>query len=119
MTRESGSVPAPTAAVADFEKCARETISVARDLYPSDPSIAARIAQAWTDVGVLAGGDAMIASLATSAAAAPVIAATAPAVAGTASPAKASGPKTPAPAKATKRAALHKEKPQPPHQRPQ
>jgi Zn-dependent metalloprotease len=104
---------------ADFEKCARETISVARDLYPSDPSISARIAQAWIDVGVLAAGDAMVASLATKAAATPAIAATAPAVVGTASPAKASGLKTPAPAKAKKRAAHHREKPQAPHQPPQ
>jgi hypothetical protein len=38
---------------AGFEECARETVSVARDLFPEDPSIATKIAQAWTDVGVL------------------------------------------------------------------
>jgi Zn-dependent metalloprotease len=37
----------------DFEKCATETVSVARDLFPNDPAIAAKVAQAWTDVGVL------------------------------------------------------------------
>jgi Zn-dependent metalloprotease len=36
-----------------FEKCARETVSVARDLFPGDPSIAEKVAKAWTDVGVL------------------------------------------------------------------
>jgi Zn-dependent metalloprotease len=36
-----------------FEKCATETVSVARDLFPDDPAIAAKVAQAWTDVGVL------------------------------------------------------------------
>jgi Zn-dependent metalloprotease len=36
-----------------FEKCARETVSVARDLFPRDPSIAAKVAKAWADVGVL------------------------------------------------------------------
>ena len=49
---------------ADFAKCAAETISVARDLFPGDPSIAAHIAQAWIDVGVVAQGDAVVASLA-------------------------------------------------------
>ena len=55
---------------ADFAKCAAETISVARDLFPDDPSIAAHIAQAWIDVGVVAQGDAVIASLAAANAAA-------------------------------------------------
>jgi Zn-dependent metalloprotease len=40
-------------AAADFAKCANETISVARDLYPHDPSIASRVAKAWVDVGVI------------------------------------------------------------------
>lgn len=38
---------------AGFAKCATETISVARDLFPDDPTIAAKVAQAWADVGVL------------------------------------------------------------------
>jgi Zn-dependent metalloprotease len=38
---------------ADFAKCATETVSVARDLFPEDPAIATKVAQAWTDVGVL------------------------------------------------------------------
>src|ERR1700730_13367268 len=38
---------------ADFAKCATETVSVARDLFPADPSIAEKVAKAWTDVGVL------------------------------------------------------------------
>jgi Zn-dependent metalloprotease len=38
---------------AGFEQCARETVSVARDLFPEDPSIATKVAQAWVDVGVL------------------------------------------------------------------
>jgi Zn-dependent metalloprotease len=38
---------------AGFEVCARETVSVARDLFPDDTSIAAKVAQAWADVGVL------------------------------------------------------------------
>jgi Zn-dependent metalloprotease len=37
---------------ADFRKCAAETVSVARDLFPDDPTIAAKIAQAWADVGL-------------------------------------------------------------------
>jgi Thermolysin metallopeptidase, alpha-helical domain len=37
----------------DFAKCATETVSVARDLFPEDPAIATKVAQAWTDVGVL------------------------------------------------------------------
>jgi hypothetical protein len=47
----------------DFAKCANETISVARDLFPSDPAIASRIAQAWVDVGVLSQSDALITSV--------------------------------------------------------
>jgi hypothetical protein len=38
---------------AGFEKCATETVSVARDLFPEDSSIATKVAQAWADVGVL------------------------------------------------------------------
>ncbi|MGH6819945.1 MAG: M4 family metallopeptidase, partial [Methylocella sp.] len=38
---------------AGFAKCATETVSVARDLFPGDPSIAEKVAKAWTDVGVL------------------------------------------------------------------
>jgi Zn-dependent metalloprotease len=38
---------------ADFAKCATETVSVARDLFPQDASIAAKVAKAWADVGVL------------------------------------------------------------------
>src|ERR1700730_18756557 len=38
---------------ADFAKCATETVSVARDLFPEDSSIAAQVAKAWADVGVL------------------------------------------------------------------
>jgi Zn-dependent metalloprotease len=40
-------------ASADFAKCAAETVSVSRDLFPTDLSIAAHVAQAWLDVGVL------------------------------------------------------------------
>jgi Zn-dependent metalloprotease len=40
-------------AEAGFAKCATETVSVARDLFPGDPSIAEKVAKAWTDVGVL------------------------------------------------------------------
>jgi Thermolysin metallopeptidase, alpha-helical domain/Thermolysin metallopeptidase, catalytic domain len=54
---------------ADFAKCAAETISVARDLFPADPSISAKVAKAWVDVGVLAQTDAPVASLAVSEAA--------------------------------------------------
>jgi Zn-dependent metalloprotease len=36
-----------------FADCARETVSVARDLFPEDPSIAEKVAKAWVDVGVL------------------------------------------------------------------
>jgi len=38
---------------ADFAKCAAETVSVARDLFPEDSSIAAKVAKAWANVGVL------------------------------------------------------------------
>jgi Zn-dependent metalloprotease len=38
---------------ADFAKCATETVSVARDLFPEDSSIAAKVAKAWAHVGVL------------------------------------------------------------------
>jgi hypothetical protein len=48
---------------ADFRKCANETISVARDLYPDDISIAQKVADAWVRVGVL---DAVPAGLAPS-----------------------------------------------------
>src|ERR1700732_2695240 len=41
---------------ADFAKCAAETVSVARDLFPEDSSIAAKVAKAWADVGVLEEG---------------------------------------------------------------
>jgi Zn-dependent metalloprotease len=43
---------------ADFNKCANETVSVARDLYPQDTSIADLVAKAWADVGVLSGAPA-------------------------------------------------------------
>jgi Zn-dependent metalloprotease len=52
-------------ASSDFVKCAQETVSVARDLHPTDPSIAASVAQAWIDVGVLSTENAMVANLAT------------------------------------------------------
>jgi Zn-dependent metalloprotease len=52
-------------ASADFAKCAAETISVARDLFPQDPSIAARVTQAWIDVGVMDSQSTMVASAAT------------------------------------------------------
>jgi Zn-dependent metalloprotease len=38
---------------ADFARCATETVSVARDLFPHDASIAAKVANAWADVGVI------------------------------------------------------------------
>jgi subtilisin len=38
---------------ADFRKCAEQTISVARDLFASDPSIAQKVAEAWVSVGVI------------------------------------------------------------------
>jgi Zn-dependent metalloprotease len=37
----------------DFAKCAMETVSVARDLFPQDASISAKIAKAWADVGII------------------------------------------------------------------
>jgi len=37
----------------DFRKCANETVSVARDLFPADASIAQNVAAAWINVGVL------------------------------------------------------------------
>ncbi len=51
---------------ADFAKCATETVSVARDLFPEDSSIAAKVAKAWADVGVLeeAPSTALLASVA-------------------------------------------------------
>jgi Zn-dependent metalloprotease len=51
---------------ADFAKCATETVSVARDLFPEDSSIAAKVARAWADVGVLeeAPSTALLASVA-------------------------------------------------------
>jgi Zn-dependent metalloprotease len=51
---------------ADFAKCATETVSVARDLFPEDSSIAAKVAKAWADVGVLeeAPSTALLASIA-------------------------------------------------------
>jgi hypothetical protein len=64
----------------DFEKCARETVSVARDSYPADPTIAAKIAQAWVDVGVLAQSDALVAAVLGGGAAAPTAAIAAGAV---------------------------------------
>lgn len=63
---------------ADFAKCANQTISVARDLFPADPSIATKVAQAWVDVGVLAQSDALIASIAVSSAQAALLAAVSP-----------------------------------------
>jgi subtilisin family serine protease len=38
---------------ADFRKCAEQTISVARDLFADDPSIAQKVAEAWVSVGVI------------------------------------------------------------------
>lgn len=38
---------------ADFRKCAFETISVARDYFAKDTTVAAHVAQAWIDTGVL------------------------------------------------------------------
>lgn len=43
---------------ADFHKCAQQTISVARDLTPGDASVAAHVAKAWVDVGVLTAAEA-------------------------------------------------------------
>jgi len=51
-------------AQADFLKCANETVSVARDLYPQDASIANRVAKAWADVGVLSAPDAAVSAIA-------------------------------------------------------
>ena len=48
---------------ADFRKCATETVSVARDLFPQDPSVASRVAQAWIDVGVLSSEDVSMTNL--------------------------------------------------------
>jgi Zn-dependent metalloprotease len=39
----------------DFAKCAAATVSVARDLYPEDLSIAEKVGKAWSDVGVSSG----------------------------------------------------------------
>ena len=66
---------------ADFAKCANETVSVARDLFPSDPTIASHVAQAWVDVGVLSQSDAPIASITVSGAQVASLAAVAPQVA--------------------------------------
>jgi len=51
---------------ADFAKCAAESVSVARDLFPEDSSIAAKVAKAWADVGVLeeAASTALLANIA-------------------------------------------------------
>lgn len=46
---------------ATFEKCAYETISVARDFF--DDAIAAKVAKAWLDVGVIEGTIGPVASL--------------------------------------------------------
>jgi Thermolysin metallopeptidase, alpha-helical domain/Thermolysin metallopeptidase, catalytic domain len=48
---------------ADFATCAKATVSVARDLFPTDQTIASRVAQAWAEVGVLSQSDALIASI--------------------------------------------------------
>jgi Zn-dependent metalloprotease len=40
----------------DFAKFAAETVTVARDLFPEDPSIVEKVAKAWADVGVLEEG---------------------------------------------------------------
>lgn len=42
---------------ADFRKAAFETISVARDFYAADRTIAWNVAQAWVEVGVLTNAD--------------------------------------------------------------
>ncbi len=44
-----------------FEKCAYETISVARDFF--DDATAAKVAKAWLDVGVISGTEGPVASL--------------------------------------------------------
>ena len=41
----------------------QETISVARDLFPADPTIAAHVAKAWVDVGVLSQTDTLVANV--------------------------------------------------------
>jgi len=51
-------------AAADFAKCAAETISVARDLFPSDDSVARKVADAWSAVGIGGGTSAVIATAA-------------------------------------------------------
>jgi subtilisin len=38
---------------ADFRKCAEQTVSVARDLFADDTSIAQKVAEAWVSVGVI------------------------------------------------------------------
>lgn len=45
-----------TTSDADFSKFANETVSAARELFPDDPSIAMKVGEAWTDVGVLTAG---------------------------------------------------------------
>jgi Zn-dependent metalloprotease len=57
-------------AAADFRRCAQETISVARDLYPQDPLIARRVAKAWVEVGVMSEADVVAINLPTAVAAA-------------------------------------------------
>jgi hypothetical protein len=66
-TSPAGSGMSPTerlTAQADFLKCANETVSVARDLYPQDASIADRVAKAWADVGVLSAPGAAVSAVA-------------------------------------------------------
>jgi Zn-dependent metalloprotease len=48
---------------ADFLKCANEPISVARDLFPMDSSIADRVAAAWAEVGVLTSSEAVASAI--------------------------------------------------------
>jgi Zn-dependent metalloprotease len=99
---------------ADFAKCAAETVSVARDLFPADPSIAANIAQAWIDVGVVAQGDAVVASLASAKAAASAPAA----IAAYAPVSTAVGDLTSVGRKASRKSVLHqKQKPDVRHER--
>jgi hypothetical protein len=38
---------------ADFRKCAEQTISVARDVFANDTSIAQKVAEAWVSVGII------------------------------------------------------------------
>src|SRR5262249_53526238 len=47
--------------VTSFEKCALETISVARDFFDDD--IATKVSQAWIDVGVITDAVGPVASL--------------------------------------------------------